>query len=287
MLATYALMARRSEAVAWWACGQSVYRLVLPGLIFAGAVGGGMWLIQERLMPQSNLRQDALRAQIRGGVTRAMTPVGRQWLAAPGNGRLYAYEYEDETASLKDLTIYDFDAEGVHLLQTTEAARAVWTPSGGMQLSGVQSLVFKVAGTERRQAEALSIGAVEPEEVFRPGTDKPSYLNSKQLSAYIKSVKQRGAAVASLTAALQRKYTDPLAALVMALIGIPLALAFGRRSAILALCSALAIGLGFRATTGGFTQLAVYELLPAAVAAWAPPVIFASVGIYLLFRART
>ena len=30
-LTTYALMARRSEAIAWWASGQSVYRLVLPG----------------------------------------------------------------------------------------------------------------------------------------------------------------------------------------------------------------------------------------------------------------
>ena len=31
-LMTYALIARRREAVAWWASGQSVYRLMLPGL---------------------------------------------------------------------------------------------------------------------------------------------------------------------------------------------------------------------------------------------------------------
>jgi lipopolysaccharide export LptBFGC system permease protein LptF len=117
--------------------------------------------------------------------------------------------------------------------------------------------------------------------------DKPAYLSSNQLSAYIKSIKQRGGAIASLATTLQRRYTDPLGALVMALIGIPLALAFGRRSAVVALCAAIVIGLGFRATTGGFTQMAVYGLLPAAVAAWAPPIIFASAGIYLLFRART
>ena len=28
---TYALLARRHEAIAWWASGQSVYRLMLPG----------------------------------------------------------------------------------------------------------------------------------------------------------------------------------------------------------------------------------------------------------------
>ncbi|HEX8140281.1 MAG TPA: LptF/LptG family permease [Pyrinomonadaceae bacterium] len=287
MLVTYALMTRRSETVAWWACGQSVYRLVLPGLLFAAAVGFCMWLIQERLMPQANLRQDALRAQIRGGVSRTNTNAGRQWLAAAGNGRLYSYEYEDESSRLKDLTVYDFDAEGVHLRQATRALEGVWTAPDRLELREAQILFFRGEATERVRAARMPLEGVEPEEVFRPGTDKPAYLNAGQLSAYIKSVKQRGGAVYALAAALQRKYTDPLGTLVMALIGIPLALAFGRRSAIIALVAALGVGLGFRAVTGGFTQLAIYGLLPAAVAAWAPPVIFASTGIYLLFRART
>jgi LPS export ABC transporter permease LptG/LPS export ABC transporter permease LptF len=287
VLTTYALLARRSEAVAWWACGQSVYRLVMPGLLFAAAVGGGMWLIQERLMPRANLRQDSLRAQIRGGVSRTTTYAGRQWLAAGGNGRLYSYEYVDETGALSDLAIYDFDAEGVHLQRTVYAREGKWTAAGQMRLSDAEVLLFKDGGMERHPAAEMTIEGVEPVEVFRPGTDKPSYLSAKQLSAYIKNLKQRGAAVASLTAALQRKYTDPFGTLVMALVGIPLALAFGRRSALVALAAAIAIGLGFRATMGGFTQLAVYGLLPAAVAAWAPPIIFAAAGIYLLFRART
>lgn len=287
VLTTYALLARRSEAVAWWACGQSVYRLVLPGLLFAACVGAGMWLVQERLMPQANLRQDALRAQIRGGVSRTETYAGRQWLAAGGNGRLYSYEYGEETGTLRDLAIYDFDAEGVHLRQTVYAREGNWTSPGQMHLSDAEVLLFKEGGMERHRLAEMVLEGVEPRDVFRPGTDKPSYLSAKQLSAYIKNLKQRGAAVAPLAAALQRKYTDPLGALVMALVGIPLALAFGRRSALLALACAIAIGLGFRATMGGFTQLAVYGLLPAAVAAWAPPVIFAAAGIYLLFRART
>lgn len=287
MLTTYALLARRSEAIAWWACGQSVYRLVMPGLLFASIVGGGMWLVQERLMPQANLRQDALRAQIRGGVSRATTYAGRQWLAAGGNGRLYSYEYGDETGTLSDLAIYDFDAEGVHLRQTIYAREGKWTSPGQMHLSDAEVLLFKDGGMERRRAAEMTVEGVEPVDVFRPGTDKPSYLSAKQLSAYIKNLKQRGVSVASLTAALQRKYTDPFGTLVMALVGIPLALAFGRRSALVALAAAIALGLGFRATMGGFTQLAIYGLLPAAVAAWSPPIIFASAGIYLLFRART
>lgn len=287
MLTTYALLARRSEAIAWWACGQSVYRLVLPGLLFAAVIGAGMWLAQERLLPQTNLRQDALRAQIRGGVSRTETRAGRQWLASGGNGRLYSYEYVDEGGTLSDLAIYDFDAQGVHLRQTIYAREGLWVSPGQMRLNDAEVLIFKDGGMERQHLAMLVLEGVESVDVFRPGTDKPSYLSTKQLSAYINNLKQRGAAVAPLVAALQRKYTDPFGPLVMALVGIPLALAFGRRSALLALASAILIGLGFRATTGGFTQLAVYGLLPAAVAAWAPPIIFASAGIYLLFRART
>jgi LPS export ABC transporter permease LptF len=158
MLATYALMARRSEAVAWWACGQSVYRLVLPGLLFASMVGAAMWLIQERLMPQANIRQDALRAQIRGGISRTTTPVGKQWLAAAGNGRLYAYEYEDETATLKDLTIYDFDPQGIHLRQIVHAQEGRWASGGQLILRGTESLVFKDGGVGRKRAPEMLIG---------------------------------------------------------------------------------------------------------------------------------
>ena len=38
VLVTYALLARRHEAIAWWASGQSVYRLMLPGFFFALAM---------------------------------------------------------------------------------------------------------------------------------------------------------------------------------------------------------------------------------------------------------
>ena len=67
VLVTYALMARRSEAIAWWAGGQSSYRLIIPGLVFALFIGVLTWVIQEKVLPQANLKQDALRAQIPWG----------------------------------------------------------------------------------------------------------------------------------------------------------------------------------------------------------------------------
>src|SRR5678815_4823106 len=50
VLVTCALLARRHEAIAWWASGQSVYRLMLPGFFFALAIALGSWLVQEYIL---------------------------------------------------------------------------------------------------------------------------------------------------------------------------------------------------------------------------------------------
>ena len=101
VLMTYALLARRSETIAWWASGQSVYRLMLPGLFFALAAGASTWIVQEHLMPNANVTQDRLRARIRGGEPRAITGTGRQWLASAESSRLYSYEFDEQGNSLK------------------------------------------------------------------------------------------------------------------------------------------------------------------------------------------
>ena len=73
----------------------------------------------------------------------------------------------------------------------------------------------------------------------------------------------------------------------MALVGAPLALAFGRRSAVTALCAAVFIALTFLGVTSGLQQIGLGGLLPPLVAAWAPIFIFAAVGLYFLTRAKT
>lgn len=286
-LATYALMARRSEAVAWWACGQSVFRLALPGLFLAVCAATCLWLIQERLMPEANQRQDALRAQIRTGAAKASTQTGRLWLASTETGRLYSYEYDGTGEQLEDIMIYEFDGEGTHLRRLLKGERAGWTAARQMLLEGVNETSLEGLRLENRELPRLSLAGADSPEMFKPWTDKPSQLSAKELSAYIKTIRRKGEGVAPLAVALQRKYAEPWGVMVMALIGIPLALAFGRRSAVAALSSAVAVGLAFWGMTSGSQQLGIYGLLPPAVAAWAPVVIFAATGTYLLGRART
>lgn len=285
-LLTYALLARRNETIAWWASGQSVYRLMVPGLLFAIAAAGGTWLVQEHLMPYSNVRQDSLRAQIKGGEARAMTGTGRQWLASAESNRLYSYEFNEQTNTLEQPTIYEFDADGIHSTIVTDGSSGQWISTNRLALRDAEVLRVQGMQIERQAAEQIEV-AIEPVTVFKPTIDKPSQLSATGLKNYLTAASRRGVEVSALAVALQRKYAAPFSVIVMAFIGIPLALSFGRRGTVVALCAAVGLSIAYWGVGGGLQQLGNLGLLPPAVAGWAPPIIFAAAGSYLLSRIRT
>jgi LPS export ABC transporter permease LptG len=286
VLVTYALLAKRQEAIAWWASGQSVYRLMLPGFFFAVAVAFGSWLIQEHVMPMSNLKQDALRARIRGGEARAITRTGRQWLASTDTRRFYSYEFAED-GGLIEPTVYELDADAVHLAQVVSGKAASWTDPAHLKVIETETLALNGMEVVRRADAETVFAGVESPAVFKPTIDKPSQLSANDLQRYLDAAKQRGIDVSALAVALQRKYAGPFSIIIMAFIGMPLAVSFGRKGTVIALCAAVVIGIAYWAVGGGFQQLGNHGLLRPTVAGWSPLLIFAAAGTYLVSRVRT
>jgi LPS export ABC transporter permease LptG len=286
VLVTYALLAKRHEAIAWWASGQSVYRLMLPGFFFALAVAFGSWLVQEHVMPGTNLRQDALRARIRGGEARAITRTGRQWLASTETHRFYSYEFSED-GRLIEPTIYELDADAVHLAQVVSGKSGAWSDSTHLKITEAETLALKGMEVERKNDPEIMFAGVESLAIFKPTIDKPSQLSARDLRSYLKAAQQRGTDVSTLAVALQRKYAGPFGIVIMAFIGMPLAVSFGRKGTVIALCAAVVVGIAYWAVGGGFQQLGNHGLLRPSVAGWSPLLIFAAAGTYFVSRVRT
>jgi LPS export ABC transporter permease LptG len=287
ILVTYALLAKRHEAIAWWASGQSVYRLMLPGLFFALAMAACSWLIQEHLMPGANLKQDALRARIKGGEARAITGTGRQWLASTDSHRFYSYEFDENQRTLTEPTIYELDSDAVHLSKVVSGKVGRWNEPHRLTVSDTETLSLSGMEVVRQTATETTFEAVESPSVFKPSIDKPSQLSSSGLNSYLRAAKQRGTDVSALSVALQRKYAGPFGVIIMAFIGMPLAVSFGRKGTIIALCAAVVVSVAYWAVSGGFQQLGNHGLLRPAVAGWSPLLIFAAAGTYFLSKVRT
>jgi LPS export ABC transporter permease LptG/LPS export ABC transporter permease LptF len=286
VLATFAVMARRNEAIAWWASGQSVYRLAVPGFVFASVVCLGMWQLQESVLPYSNPRQNALRTQIRGGNTQTSTPLGRQWLANSDLTRIYSYAYDRERDELIEPVVFEFDEQGIYLRRVISAGNGGWD-------DGRQLLKLREARLIQRVADHLTVKTGETEtieeerEIFKPTLKNPGEMDFKQLSDYLKATQGNDTQTAMLSVSLARKLSEPFSPLVLALIGIPMAFAFGRRNAIVSLCVAVGLGLTFWASNSGFYYLGIKGMVPPHIAAWSPAAIFGAVGAYMLFRSHT
>ncbi|HEY9284616.1 MAG TPA: LptF/LptG family permease [Pyrinomonadaceae bacterium] len=285
-LVTYTLMARRRETVAWWACGQSLYRMALPACALAALLSWGYWVVQEKVLPGANRRQDALRLQIRGGPSRASMSGGLQWLA-PTDRSIYAYTVAGRADELGSPSAYLFDAEGVHLRRVITGERARVEGAG---LRVEQAAVLDLAGRSLRPAPSVEVGEAVAVELFKPLLIPASALNSAELSEYIKLLKLREsgrAEVASYLVARERRMVDPLAPLVMTVISIPLATIFGRRSAVKSLFAAVVLGITFWGGASLFQQLGNYGLIPPTVAAFALPLLFTTIGAYIFSRTGT
>src|SRR5688572_32071707 len=89
---------------------------MLPGVSCAVVIAGGLWLIQERIMPAANVKQDDLRARIRGNVAQSM-PGERRWLVSTDGLRIYSYEFDDRAEALIKPSIYEFDSSRVSELK--------------------------------------------------------------------------------------------------------------------------------------------------------------------------
>lgn len=237
-------------------------------------------------MPGSNLKQDALRARIRGGEARAITRTGRQWLASTDTRRFYSYEF-GEDGSLIEPTIYELDNEAVHLSQMISGKSASWTDPTHLKINDAETLALRGMEVERRTEAETVMAGVDSSAVFKPTIDKPSQLSSSDLQRYLDAAKQRGMDVSTMAVALQRKYAGPFSIIIMAFIGMPLAVSFGRKGTVIALCAAVVVGIAYWAVGGGFQQLGNYGLLRPTVAGWSPLLIFAAAGTYFLSRVRT
>ncbi|MGB8508873.1 MAG: LptF/LptG family permease [Pyrinomonadaceae bacterium] len=292
VLITFALLVRRSEAIAWWASGQSAYRLVLPAIIFAMIVGATQWQFQEKILPAANRRQNALRSVIRsrGSMTATALTNRQRWLATPNSERLYSYVPAQEAGVLDSPVIYEFDSEGVHLSRIIVGENASWKTSMVMNVSNPKVIEFSDTDIKLKQPEQnLSLDGTDENYFLKPPLNKPAESAAAELRDYLRTLngQEDDSLKATLSVALERKMSDPFAPLVMTFIGIPLALAFGRRGALAALFVAVFVGLLFWAATSGLQQLGVNGMLSAKLAAWGPPAIFTSIGIYLLTRSHT
>ena len=293
-LATYVIKSRQNEIVTWTSAGQSVYRLLLPCMIFMILLGAFNWQLQERVFPRANQIQDELRTRIRSrGVMQKRS--GKLWVA--NDQRIFSFELDSNASdnessfgncvggcAVKNLSIYEFGVDKARLQSVYRVSSASWQRD---------RIVFKGEGEKLDLSEGKITKSVqqngelaERSNPFAEARKKPSHLDTEETKAQIANsesdIERRSFAVA-----LEKRYTTPFLPFIIALFTAPFALSLSRKGKVATIGSAVGLWLLFMGVTNAFEQIGLNGSLSPAMAVWSPLMLFSMLGIFMLSKVKT
>lgn len=288
-LVSFSLLTKTSQVTAIKAAGVSLYRIAVPVIAAAVLVSGGMFLMGDQYLPAANQRQDALRNEIQGRPAQTFFRAGWQWIYG-GSNRIFNYRFFDPDHNVfADLSVFDFDSS-FNMTRRVYAKRAFWEPhvnqwileDGWMRQFGEDKVTkympFSVAAFK-------NIG--EPPAYFKREVRTSEQMSVVELGRYIRELSRSGFDVVRLSVQFWTKFSYPLVALVVALIGIPFSFTVGRKGALTGIALSLGIAIAFWSVSSLFQAMGNLNQLPAPIAAWCPDILFGIGGAYLLLRVRT
>jgi lipopolysaccharide export LptBFGC system permease protein LptF len=127
----------------------------------------------------------------------------------------------------------------------------------------------------------------EEPQYFKKEVKPSAQMSAWELRSYINELAQSGFDVVRLSVQLYRKFSFPLIAFVVALIGIPFSLTTGAKGALSGIALSIAIAIVYWSVSSLFEAMGNLSQLPPVVAAWSPDVLFGLGGVYFLLRVKT
>jgi lipopolysaccharide export LptBFGC system permease protein LptF len=112
-------------------------------------------------------------------------------------------------------------------------------------------------------------------------------MNFQELQNYIADLQRKGFDTVSLQVQLNKKFSVPMFAFIMAMVSVPFAFLAGNRGAMAGVGVSLAIAIAYWSLDKLFEQIGALGQLPPQMAAWSPDVLFSLAGLYFLVRMRT
>jgi len=292
VLVVFAILTKHNEITAFKACGISAHRLTIPILAACLGLSAGLFAFDYFWVPDADRRQDQLRSVIKGKAPQTYLHPERKWINTEHN-RIYYYEYFDPASRvMSGVNIYEIDPLPFRLKRHIFAKRARWEPtlnkwefqSGwcadikGTALTGYDSFPDGI-----RTFKELDEGP----DYFMREAHQSRQMNFQELGIYIADLQKKGFDTIALQVQLNKKFSVPMFAFIMAMVSIPFAFLAGNRGAMAGVGVSLALAIAYWSVDKLFEQVGALGQLPPEMAAWSPDVLFSLAGLYFLVRMRT
>ena len=290
VLVTFGLMQRSNEITAIKATGTSIYRIVTPVIVSAAVLAVGMFFADQFYMPHTNRRQEALHNQIKGKPAQTYLRPDRKWIFGQNNDIYYYQFFDPDRDQFGNLTVFQVDRANFAIKRRIHADRAHWADNLNRwvyEQGWVRVLNVSAMGDYRSFDVATFPDLPENPSYFKKEVKQYNEMNYEELRHYIRDLQDSGFDVVRLRVQLQKKLSYPLVTLIMAVLAIPFSLSSGKKGAITGIAVAVGIAVFYIVVTRIFEAMGDQSLLPPALAAWSPDLIFFLMGGYLILKVPT
>lgn len=285
-LITFGVMSRHNEIMALKAGGISLRQIIRPiagvvFLIYLSLLG-----MNEYIVPLANKQA----RQYIDLIIHKKKPIevfkqSQIWIHS--HQAIYNIQlYHPENNSLEGVTIYRFDTN-FHLQERLDARRAHWQ-DGRWVFSEATVTQFRNDGFPvRKTYPQIILSLPETPNDLRIAERNPEEMNYRELADYVQKIERDGYASAKYRCALYAIFSFPFTGVIMAFLGIPLALRKERGAGIaMALGLSILISFLYLVTFSFSLELGKAGIIPSLVAAWLANFIFALVSFYLFLSVR-
>lgn len=277
-------LAKDSELSTMRAAGVSFTRLTLPLLALAAVASGGLFMLGESLAPWANHQSQIILRDIVYG--ESMPAIEQDvFFRAPGERFFYVGHVNRDAGVIERVMIYETEAAPFPRLLTAAKGRignGAWVLENGRihELDRAGRVTMVIAFDE------LSVAMDSTMEGITSNQKDASEMTRAELKQTIDLFQRSGARVAGLEVHYYARAAQPVAALVLAMVGAPLVTKSPRGAGgYFGVVAASVLALGYFVVSAVCRSVGVEGTLPPLVAAWLPNVAFALIGLALLAMA--
>jgi lipopolysaccharide export system permease protein len=283
---TLGLMARRNEITAIKASGVSLLRVSLPILLVAGIMTLATALINETVIPGAKSRTNYIWDVLVEKRPGSLFHNEKFWYK--GHSSIYHVGFFDtDTNTLSDVVYYRFD-DNFNLLLRVDARRARYIEGRWVFFTGMMQKRLPDGGYGAENFEEKEIDLPEKPADFTRLSKPSEEMNFAELHQYVQKVEGEGYDSRRYRVDLMAKISFPFVCIIMALVGIPLALFQQGKDALpLAIILGVGVALVYWIAFSYVRSLFGYGgVLPPFLAAWLSNGVFAIVALYGILRVR-
>lgn len=290
VLAVFSLMSKHGEIVAALAGGVSLYRLMVPVLVPALTLTVGQYALQEYVLPFTTQQAKAVEEVMHPSNTIALQQK-QTWVFSEGGVVFHFAEFIDDPAQFLGLRVY-YLGEKSSIARMEYASIAEWRDGVWEARDGWRRYFVRDGDTVRpTPLEEFSFARMDHIErdpdYFRENELLPEQMTMLELRQHIELLEQQGYETHRARVDLNMKMATPAIVFVMTIVGLPFAFRMGRRGALTGVAVAVALVAVYWIAFGVFQAFGYANQLPPPLAAWAPHLLFLSLGTYQALGVRT